>query len=190
MLNLPQDFPITTGTLLTSLKVLQLPSLLKRGMLGLTQQKTGRFRADQDIDDMARLVYAPTAILLRFIATTPDLALPLIFPTPREFLKTLMSAFPTEPDLQEISLPLGLEKSAASRWKRGLNSRPYTAAQVLMALITADPDRIAERWQIVTRMATLEAELRGIDLATAGSWGDRPQAWIPRLNKGSHPNIH
>lgn len=179
-MQISQHHPVTADVLLAFLRSMQLPSLLKRGILGLTPNKTGRHRLDEASENMARLIYPPTAILVRLIATTPDLVLPLTFPSPTRFLKVMSEALAEPPDLRTISLNLGLEQSAASRWHRGENQRPYPPVQALMALITAGSERIAERWRTVTYLAELEATLRGIDIDLAGTWGDRPQNWIPR----------
>lgn len=192
----PDNHPITTNILLNALDTMQMPSLLKRGLLGLTQNKVGRHRADDDVDDLAHLVHAPTTILVRFMAAVPELLMPLTFPSPREFLQMLTAALPEPPELRMVSIHLGLEQSAASRWHREENKRPYTAVQVLMALITVDPDRIVQRWQTVMGLAVKEAALRGIDLDTAGGWGKRRQRWIRRANKPTisepeyEPHLH
>ena len=177
---IPADRPVTADILLSVIDNLPLPSPIKFGIFGLSQNAVGRLRADSGVEGLAHLVTPPRAILARFLATDQDLVLPLAFPTVSEFVDHLDAVLPAPADLRTIALTLGREESAASRWSRGENLSAYPAIRTMMALVSIDPTKTKRRWELLSRMANREARLRGIEsLDKAGSWGAKIQPWLP-----------
>ncbi|RAU22181.1 hypothetical protein CU669_08565 [Paramagnetospirillum kuznetsovii] len=176
---IPADRPVTADILLSAIDNLPLPSPIKFGIFGLSQNAVGRLRADCGVEGLGHLVTPPRAILARLLATDQNLVLPLAFPTVSEFVDHLDAVLPAPPDLRTIALMLGREESAASRWSRGENLSAYPAIRTMMALVSIDPAQTNRRWELLSRMANREARLRGIEsLDKAGSWGAKIQPWL------------
>ena len=146
---------------------------------GITATFSGKALSSQ-AERSPVLVTPPRAILARFLATNQDHVLPLAFPTVAEFVDHLGAVLPDPPELRTIALTLGREESAASRWSRGENLSAYPAIRTMMAMVSIDPAKTKQRWELLSWMAHREARLRGIEsLDMAGSWGAKIQPWLP-----------
>ncbi len=150
-------------------------------MLGLNNSAVYRKQGHNDT------LTAGVSILMRCYTSMPETVKRRTPPSPTDLMKLIASVDPTIMP-HHLNVILGLEQSAAHRFRDSLDENASQVVRVLSLLIWETVTENPDNWYIIKQNIENEAEARGIQPGcrvweTLGGWQDRQGAARKRKKK-------